>query len=103
MEVIHYETENNEYYINSIVMIPNKENDMNGFYKIIKFSDHFFHLRKMKCETRMCKMNDNTKTKVYEAIISTEFEEDNHCKKIRKTSINQKYPIILCSVVQYEV
>jgi hypothetical protein len=108
MEVIPYETENYDNYINSIVMVPESDNGMNGFYKIIKSSsNNFFLLKKMKCETKLVKTNEtknsNIEKKIYEAIISNDFENDKRYKKIKKTSINKKYPLIICSVVRYEI
>lgn len=113
MEIIPYKPDNIDHYLNNIVMIPNQDNELNGFYKITQFTDHFFYVKKMKYETKLIRVkedsNDPTKkTTLYEAIISNDFEDnqdnqDHICKKIKKTSVNQKYPIIICSVVQYEV
>jgi hypothetical protein len=93
----------NEQYINNIVMIPEKNKKLNGFgfYKIIKSSEKSFFAKKMKCETKAV---NTSKTKTYEVNISSDFENENDLfKRIKKTSVDNKYPIIICSVVQYEV
>lgn len=96
MEVIPYEPDDYDYFMNSIVMIPEKDNNMNGFYKIVKSTNIFFFVKKIKSETKILESNK------YEAIISSDFENDTY-KKIKKTSVNKKYPVIFTSVVQYEV
>lgn len=62
-------------------------------------------IRKIKTETKLCKINydeiTKEESKVYEAKLTEDFENDS-VKKIRKTSIN-KYPVIYCPIVQYEV
>lgn len=110
MEIIHYETDDYDSFINNIIMIPEKNNNLNGFYKIIKSTPNFFCVKKMKCQTNLIKTynNDdsNTESKIYEATIMLDFEnetENDTYKKIKKTSINKKYPVIYTSVVQYEV
>ena len=100
MEVIPYQTDNYDEFINNIVMIPEKDYLTNGFYKIVKASDTFFYARKMNCQTKLIHMDE--KKKIYQAIISDEFENDVF-KKIKKTSINKKYPVIITNVVQYEI
>lgn len=102
MEIIPYETDDYDSFMNNIVMIPEKNSKLNGFYKIIKSSNNFFYTKKMKCETKLAKINDNN-TKIYEAIISNDFENDNFTKMIKKTSVNKKYPLVICSIVQYEI
>ncbi len=97
------ETQSNEQYMNNIVMIPNKNKKLNGFgfYKIIKSSEKYFFAKKMKCETKAVNIS---KTKTYQVNISSDFEDENDLfKRIKKTSVDNKYPIIICSVVQYEV
>jgi hypothetical protein len=55
----------------------------------------------MKCETKAV---NTSKTKTYEVNISSDFENENDLfKRIKKTSVDNKYPIIICSVVQYEL
>lgn len=100
MEVIHYQTDNYHDFLNNIVMIPGNDNEFNVFYKIIKSSPSFFYARKMKCQTKLIEMHGNKK--IYQAIVSDEFESDVF-KKIKKTSINKIYPVIIASVVQYQV
>lgn len=95
MEVIPYISDNAADYLNSIIMVPNKSLKINDFYKITGITDKFFIAQRMKCITTQC--NANT----YEAKISDEFE-DEPCKKIKKTSINRKYPIIITRIVRYE-
>lgn len=96
MEIIPYVPADYDYFLNSIVMIPEKGNNMNGFYKIVKSTNIFFFVKKIRCETK------TLEPKKYEAIISSDFENDTY-KKIKKTSVNKKYPVILTSIVQYEV
>ena len=106
MEQIPYEINHYEQYVNSIIMIPNKDNKLNNFYKIIQSTKTYFFVKKMKCETKLVNTNDNNDnneaSKIYEVSISSEFENDI-LKRVKKTSIGNKYPIIICSVVQYEV
>ncbi len=115
MEQIPYEINHYEQYVNSIIMIPNKDNKLNSFYKIIQSTKTYFFVKKMKCETKLVNPTDNidnsdnsnnneynVPTKIYEVYISSEFENDI-LKRVKKTSIGNKYPIIICSVVQYEV
>ncbi len=109
MEQIPYEINHYEQYVNSIIMIPNKDNKLNSFYKIIQSTKTYFFVKKMKCETKLVNTNDNNDnsdnnvpTKIYEVSISGEFE-NNILKRVKKTSIGNKYPVIICSVVQYEV
>lgn len=106
MDVIPFETNNYAYFLNNIVMIPEKECGLNGFYKIVSCSEKFFFAKKMNYETKLVKTivdaNCQTETKTYEAIISSEFDNDI-IKKIKKTSVNKKYPVVICSVVRYEV
>ena len=101
MDTITYGIHANEQYMNNIVMIPEKNKKLNGFgfYKIIKSSEKYFFANKMKCETKSVNTNKN---KTYEVNISSDFENDLF-KRIKKTSVNNKYPIVICSVVQYEV
>jgi hypothetical protein len=101
MDTITYGIHANEQYMNNIVMIPEKNKKLNGFgfYKIIKSSEKYFFAKKMKCETKSVNTNKN---KTYEVNISSDFENDLF-KRIKKTSVNNKYPIVICSVVQYEV
>ena len=110
MEVIHYETNDYDSFMNNIIMIPERNNRLNGFYKIIKSTPNFFYVQKMKCETKLVKTINNEdldskkETKIYEAIISLDFEDESEpCKKIRKSSVQKKYPLIYTSIVQYEV
>jgi len=100
MEVLPYDTTVHDEFINNIVMIPEKDYLTNGFYKIIKSSGDFFYVRKINCETKL--IDDNqAKKKIYQAIILDGFE-NNVLRKIKKTSIHKKYPVIIASVVQYE-
>jgi hypothetical protein len=104
MEIIQSKDNNDDYYINRTIMVP--ENDgLNSFYKVINHTDKMFCIRKIKTETNLYKTNfdeiTNEATKVYQAKLSDDFENEN-IKKIRKTSIH-KYSVIYCSLVQYEV
>ena len=101
MEIV--QSEDNDY-TNRIIMIP-KKNELNSFYKVINHTDKMFCIRKIITETNLYKTNydeiTNEESNIYEAKLSDEFENEKIIK-IRKTSIN-KYPIIYCSIVQYEI
>ena len=97
MEVIPYISDNAADYLNSIIMVPNKALKINDFYKITGMTDKFFIAQKMKCLTNQCNLN------TYEAKLFDEFEDEfENAKKIKKTSINRKYPIIITRIVRYE-
>ncbi len=104
MEIIQIKNNNDNDYINTTIMIPDS-NGLNSFYKVIKYTDKMFCLKKIKTDTNLHKINydeiTNKKTNVYQAKLLDEFENDK-IKKIKKTSIN-KYPIIYCTIIQYEV
>lgn len=105
MELTPFEIDDDKYYIGQIIMIPDKERKTNSFYKIIKFSNKMLYTKKMKVDTTLVKYDDKEMTKTYEAKITDEFEnnESNNYKMVKKTSVNKKYPIIICCVVKYEV
>lgn len=107
MELPHYEVKHYDEYMNNIVMIPDKIQGWNGFYKIVESpSEHYFYVQKIKCETKRVYKNDleetSSKTKTYEAILSSEYENEEK-KKIKKSSVQKKYPIIICNIVRYEI
>jgi len=106
MEVIqsNYNDDDDNLYINRIIMIPERDG-FNHFYKIVSHTTKMFCVRKILAETNLYNTIydeiTNEESKIYEAKITDEFE-NNKIKKIRKTSIN-KYPVIYCKIVQYEV
>lgn len=104
MEITITTITHDDYYINRTIMISEKDG-LNSFYKVIKHTDKMFYIKKIKTETKLIKTyyddNNNEESKVYEAKLSDEFENDN-IKKIKKTSIN-KYSVIFCLIVQYKV
>lgn len=104
MEVIHYRTNDDNSYLNQIIMIPEKDSEINGFYKIVHFSEYFFYMKKVKSETELLNKPES-KYKTYRAFVSNELEDENTqmCKKIKKSSVDKRYPTIVCSVVEYEV
>jgi hypothetical protein len=83
-------------------MIPDRDKMNNSFYIIVKQTKKMLHIRKLKSETEL--IEDNT-IKTYEAKISGEFDTDDTkaYKKIKKTSIDNKYRIVYCSIVQYYI
>lgn len=104
MQINHYSIDNYDDFMNRVVMIPEKNTGINGFYKIIKSTGSFFCVRKMKCQTTLLTtdLECGIITKKYQAIVSEHFDDEIY-KKIKKTSINKKYPEIICSIVQYEI
>lgn len=108
MEITSLNYDSDAEYINKIIMIPNSDGALNSFYKIIRFTDKMFHLKKMKDETTLKKTyfdeEDNRDTNIYEAKILDEFYSPENIidKRIRKTNIT-KYPVIIVSFVQYEI
>lgn len=103
MEIIQNTNNDFEYYINRTIMFPGS-NGFNSFYKVITHTDKMFCIRKIKTETKLYKTNydetTNTNSNIYEVKLSDEFDNEK-IRKIRKTSIH-KYPVIYCSIVQYE-
>ena len=55
MEITPLVYDSDAEYINQIIMIPNSDGALNSFYKIIRFTDKMFHLKKMKDETKLKK------------------------------------------------
>jgi len=105
MEIIESQDNDDNYYINRIIMIPDSDR-LNSFYKVVKCTDKMFCIRKIKTDTNLYKINydkftNEVTSKVYQAKLSDEVENEK-IKTIRKTSIN-KYSVIYCSIVQYEV
>jgi hypothetical protein len=112
MELLPWEFE--DYCIGRIIMVPYKDDILSdddilySFYKIVKITDKMFYIKKMKSETKFIKMCEveegNTPTKIYEAVISKDFDEDSDKseRRIKKENIT-KYSISICSIVQYEV
>jgi hypothetical protein len=94
--------QNEENYINAQIMIPDRDGLHNSFYRIVKQTKKMLHIQKLKTETEL--IEDNV-IKTYEAKISGEFDNDNAkaYKKIKKTSVNNKYRIVYCSIVQYYI
>lgn len=107
MELSSYEIDNYANYVGSIVMMPCRYSDLNNFYKIVEVTKEFFYIKKMKFDTKLVNTSRdecNILTKKYEATISSEFDDEMPTlKKIKKTSLNKKYPLIICSIVTYEV
>ncbi len=104
MEIIQNKDNDDSYYINRTIMIPDS-NGLNNFYKVIKHTNKMFYIRKIKVETTLYKTNydeiTNEATKIYQAKLLEDFESEK-LKRIRKTNINN-YSVIYCSIVQYEV
>ena len=104
MEIIQSKDNTDDDYINRTIMFPESDG-INSFYKVITHTNKMFCIRKIKTETKLYKtMYDeitNEKTKVYQAKLTDEFE-DEKIREIRKTSIHN-YSVIHCSFVQYEV
>ncbi len=112
MELLPWEFE--DYCIGRIIMVPYKDDILSdddilySFYKIVKITDKMFYIKKMKSETKFIKMCEveegNTPTKIYEAVISKDFNEDSGKSErtIKKENIT-KYSISICPIVQYEV
>ncbi len=94
--------QNDEIRIYMRIMIPDRDKMNNSFYIIVKQTKKMLHIRKLKSETEL--IEDNT-IKTYEAKISGEFDTDDTkaYKKIKKTSIDNKYRIVYCSIVQYYI
>ncbi len=111
MEILPWEFE--DYCLGRIIMVPDKDyilyhDILYSFYKIFKITDKMFYIKKMKSETKFIKMSEdektNTPTKIYEAVISKDFDEDTNksIRRIKKENITN-YSITICSIVQYEV
>ena len=104
MEIIPLEMNDDNYYVGQIIMIPDKDGKMNSFYKIIKFTNKMFYTKKMKVDTTLVRYDDEEMTNTYEAKITNDFDNnDKKYKIVKKTSVNTKYPIIICGIVIYEV
>jgi hypothetical protein len=108
MEISPTKYENDEQYINRIIMIPDYDGALNSFYKIIRSTNKMFCLKKMKAETKFIKTyfdkDENTDTNIYEAKISDKFYNISNTidRRIRKTNVN-KYSVIITSFIQYKV
>lgn len=89
-------------YINMRIMMLDRDGQNNSFYMIVKQTKKMLHIRKLKSETEL--IEDNT-IKTYEAKISGDFDNDDPkaYKKIKKTSVDTKYKIVYCSIVQYNI
>lgn len=91
--------QNDEIRIYMRIMIPDRDKLNNSFYMIVKQTKKMLHIRKLKSEIK--RIEDNT-IKTYEAKISGDFETKAY-KKIKKTSVDTKYKIVYCSIVQYYI
>ena len=100
MEQITYED-----YIGTTIMMPDSNNNLNAFYKVIELTNDEFILKQLKCDTKLIrKLMDedcNITGGIYEAKISNEYARDIS-KTISKQSITE-YSIIYVPIVQYEV
>ncbi len=86
-------------YINMRIMIPDRDKLNNSFYVVVKQTKKMLYIQKLKSEIK--RIEDNT-IKTYEAKISGDFETKAY-KKIKKTSVDTKYKIVYCSIVQYYI
>jgi hypothetical protein len=94
--------QNDEIRMYMRIMIPDRDKLNNSFYIIVKQTKKMLHIRKLKSETKLI---DDSVIKTYEAKISGDFDTDDTkaYKKIKKTSVNNKYKIVYCSIVQYYI
>jgi len=94
--------QNDEIRIYMRIMIPDRDKLNNSFYMIVKQTKKMLHIRKLKSEIK--RIEDDV-IKTYEAKISGEFDTDDTkaYKKIKKTSVDTKYKIVYCSIVQYYI
>lgn len=105
MEIEHIVNAEDSFYLNRIIMIEDKDGKQNSFYKVIRFTNKMFVIRKIKAQTVLTRTytdDDSTLVNVYDAKISDEFEPESKEEKIKKTCIS-KYPIIYTCLVQYEI
>jgi len=88
-----YDSDTN--YEGRVIMISGKKE--NNFYRVTGSTEKMFCIRKIKCETRIVREDEDGI--VYEAKIGEEYEEET--RKIIKKNI-VKYPWIYCIIIQYE-
>ena len=93
---------NEEIRIYMRIMIPDRDKLNNSFYIIVKQTKKMLQIRKLKSETKLI---EDSVIKTYEANISGDFDTDDTkaYKKIKKTSVDNKYQIVYCSIVQYYI
>lgn len=89
-------------YINMRIMMLDRDGQNNSFYRIVKQTKKMLHIQKLKSESQVI---EDSVIKTYEARITNEFDTDdkNAYKKIKKTSVDNKYKIVYCSIVQYYI
>jgi hypothetical protein len=89
-------------YINMRIMMLDRDGQNNSFYRIVKQTKKMLHIQKLKSESQVI---DDSVIKTYEARITNEIDNDdkNAYKKIKKTSVDNKYKIVYCSIVRYYI
>ena len=89
-------------YINMRIMILDQDKLNNSFYVVVKQTKKMLYIQKLKSEIELI---EDDVIKTYEAKISGEFDTDDTkaYKKIKKTSVDTKYKIVYCSIVQYYI
>lgn len=105
MEIEPITDAEDSFYVNRIIMIKDKDGKQNSFYKVIRFTNKMFVIRKIKTQTVLTKRytdDNSTLVNVFNVKISDEFEPEYKEKKIKKTCVS-KYPIIYTYLVQYEI
>ena len=86
-------------YINMRIMILDHDKLNNSFYVVVKQTKKMLYIQKLKSEIELI---EDDVIKTYEAKISGEFDTKAY-KKIKKTSVDTKYKIVYCSIVQYYI
>lgn len=89
-------------YINMRIMMLDRDGQNNSFYRIVKQTKKMLHIQKLKSESQVI---EDSVIKTYEARITNEIDNDdkNAYKKIKKTSVDNKYKIVYCSIVRYYI
>ena len=99
MSRINVEVTMEQNYINMRIMILDRDKLNNSFYVVVKQTKKMLYIQKLKSEIELI---EDDVIKTYEAKISGEFDTKAY-KKIKKTSVDTKYKIVYCSIVQYYI
>jgi hypothetical protein len=91
--------QNDDNYINMRIMILDRDKQNNSFYRVVKQTPKMLYIQKLKSETELI---EDDVIKTYEAKISGDFDSKAY-KKIKKTSVDNKYRIVYCSIVRYYI
>jgi Rps23 Pro-64 3,4-dihydroxylase Tpa1-like proline 4-hydroxylase len=91
--------QNDDNYINMRIMILDRDKQNNSFYRVVKQTPKMLYIQKLKSETELI---EDDVIKTYEAKISGDFDSKAY-KKIKKTSVDNKYKIVYCSIVRYYI